>query len=199
MSFNDIPVPPGRGFRDKANDKKCSIAPKPEFPCYPTGLKANGLILHALLGRVTSNNGTVHEIETMYDEDNQYLEIDVPDCYLDMLENISLGPNLCRYMRWLVCIGIGEIANNLVWLDMVEMTELIPGKRYQTPDPFFEDTLAVFRNGKKVQKSDCDGFTIIDDTTFELNNTYPDTERFSVAYMKKAVIETDPEPPECYT
>jgi len=176
----DFPIPAARGFRAQDGEHKCSV------PAPVEGLQANGLILYALLARVTANNGTVHEFETIYDQENQLLELDIPECYLDFLQNITVGPRISAYLQWLVGIGIGGIANNLAWASTDELIELIAGKKYRTPEPFYEDTIAVFINGLRVERDAEDGFAVLDDLTFEMKETYPSGFRISAGYMKKA-------------
>lgn len=79
-------------------------------------------------------------------------------------------------------------AEAMTWVDRDELTELVPGLRYQAPDHFYESTLVVFLNGLRVEKDNYDGFFVVDDQTFEMNQTYPFPQyRISVGYVKKTV------------
>jgi hypothetical protein len=179
MSY-DFPLPRPRGFQAEEDKRKC----EENFPCGGEEFKVNGMILYALLARMTSNNETVHEFETLYDPKCKLLEVDIPSCYLDYIETIKVGPNIKRYLRWLVGIGVDSIAGSLVWRDMGELVRLSP-TRFQTPDRFVESSLAVFISGLKVERLNADGFVIIDDHTFELNSLCSPRHRVSVGYMKR--------------
>ena len=71
----------------------------------------------------------------------------------------------------------------------VQMDELTPlgGNQYQTPDHFYEHTLLVFVNGLRVEEDNDDGFTVLNDYSFELKETYPANFRISCHYVKKEV------------
>ena len=180
-----FPTPRPRGFQPdgSSSERKCEREPVFDGPDF----EVNDLVLHALIGRVTANNNHVHEFETLFDKDQKSIEIDVPSCFLDYLETIAVGPNICRYMRWLVCAAFGGLADNLYWASLDELTEIITNKRYSTPHKFFPNTLAVFLNGKKVDRNAANGFTVIDDHTFELKETYDCSMKVSVGYMKNGL------------
>ena len=77
-------------------------------------------------------------------------------------------------------------ADLLRWVDRGGLTELVPGQRFRTPSTFFADTLVVFLNGVRVERSNLDGFVIIDDETFEMNQTYLYPEyRITAGYVQK--------------
>jgi hypothetical protein len=87
-----------------------------------------------------------------------------------------------------VVVNFTTSAEALTWVDRDGLTELVPGLRYQAPDHFFENTLVVFLNGLRVEMDDYDGFTILDDQTFEMNQEYLYPQyRISVGYVKKSI------------
>lgn len=181
----DFPIPRPRGCQPRREDSndKCL-----KSMCNDEEFSVNDILLHALIGRVTASNDTVHEFETIYDPGLKAIELDIPSCYLDFLETIDVGPNIQRYLRWLIGVAFGGISNNLYWAAEDELTEVAPG-RWQTPHKFFPDTLAVFLNGKKVDKFRPNGFTIIDDRTFELKQDYNKCAmKVSVGYMKNETV-----------
>jgi hypothetical protein len=179
MPYN-FPIPRRRGCEPASEDseRKCASGCVDEF-------FVDDFILHALIGRVSANNGTVHEFETLYDPNLNAMETDIPSCYLDYLETIDVGPNIQRYLRWLIGIAFGSLANNLYWAGEDELVSLGSGQ-YQTPHDFYADTLAVFVNGKKVDRHRSNGFTVLSDNTFEMKKTYPSScaMKISVGYMK---------------
>lgn len=180
MSNYSFPIPHPRGFRQQDSMRKCNHGDT--SPIYATDVILN--ILHA---RITSSNNTTHEFETLYDADNNCLELDIPDCYMDFLEDIEVGPNIKRYLRWLVDIAVDSMANNLVWKTMDELITIIPGNTFKTPDRFHEASLAVFLNGVRLEKSNDDGYTVLNDETFELKETYhTPRHRISVGYLQKS-------------
>jgi len=181
MAYN-FPIPRSRGCKPEREDveRKCFAG------CIDgEDFIVNDVILHALIGRMTASNGTTQEFETIYDPNLKAMDIDIPSCYLDYIETISVGPNIQRYLRWLIGLAFGGVSNNLYWAGEDELVDLGSNK-WQTPHRFFEDTLAVFINGKKVDRHRPNGFTIIDDETFELKKAYPPgcPIKVSVGYMK---------------
>lgn len=176
----EFPVPHPRGYQTDS-EEKCLKPPQT-----PEGFFVNDVVLHALLARVTASNGTVHEFHTTYDPHDGSIEVDIPECYLQYLEdNIAVGPQTKRYLRWLIGIASGFVANNLVWVQHDDLVELAPGKRYGTPDAFFEESLAVFIQGLKVEPDNDDGYIVLDDHTFEMRETYDASLRVTCAYLKK--------------
>jgi hypothetical protein len=180
MAYN-FPIPRSRGCKTTREDS--------ENKCY-TGcidgeeFNITSMILHALIGRMTASNGTTYEFETLYDPELKAMEIDIPSCYLDYIETISVGPNIQRYLQWLVGLAFGGLANNLYWAGSDELIDLGSGS-YETPHRFYEDTLAVFINGKKLDKNLDNGFVVINDTTFQLKQPGKGcNEKITVGYMK---------------
>lgn len=178
MADYNFPIPHPRGFRAKDDKRKCETPSSDMF-------NVNDLILTILQARLTSNNGTVHEFETIYDADNRLIELDIPSCYLDYLETVQVGPNIKRYLRWLVGTATGAVADNLVWASMEELIQIDPMKVFETPHEFYPNTLAVFINGNRVEQPNDDGWVLINDKTFELKEDYPDHFRVSVGYLRK--------------
>lgn len=79
-------------------------------------------------------------------------------------------------------------ADLLRWVDRGDLTEVVPGLRFRTPATFYEDTLAVFLDGVRVERSNLDGFVIIDDETFEMNQAYLYPEyRITAGYVQKGL------------
>lgn len=90
-----IKVPYGRGFRIKCDPWN---GPRP-LPLGPT--KANDFFLHTIMGRVAGNNGATHELNTYYDQESGTLEMCIPEDFLQVIENVAVGPNLQRFLQWL--------------------------------------------------------------------------------------------------
>ena len=181
MSNYDFPIPRSRGCQPTREDSenKCRVGciDGEEF-------NITSMILHALIGRMTASNGTTYEFETLYDPNLKAMEVDIPSCYLDYIETISVGPNIQRYLRWLIGLAFGGVANNLYWAGEGELVDLGSGS-YETPHNFFEDTLAVFINGKKLDKNQPNGFTVTGDNTFQLKKPGRGCkEKITVGYMK---------------
>lgn len=181
MPSYDFPIPRSRGCGPirEDSDKKCRTGCIGDEDFYITDM-----VLHALIGRITANNGTTHEFETLYDPELKAMEVDMPSCYMDYLETIEVGPNIQRYIRWLFGLAFGSLANNLYWAGDGELIDLGAGK-FETPHEFFEDTLAVFINGKKLDKNLDNGFVVIDNKTFQLKKPGRGCrEKVTAGYMK---------------
>jgi len=74
----------------------------------------------------------------------------------------------------------------LDWVGQSELTTIIPGKRFITPHRFVEESLAVAVRGLLVSQENDDGFTIIDDQTFEMKETYTHSKDWIMCgYLKK--------------
>jgi len=81
----------------------------------------------------------------------------------------------------------GVLPADLVWKGPSDLTTIIAGKRYQTPDRFFEESLVVAIRGLIVADENVDGFTIIDDQTFEMKETYTKPKDWIMCgYVKKS-------------
>ena len=177
MTDYDFPLPPPRGFRTTDNEQKCS-----DLAIGTPNNFINGLVLHALIARITATNGTTHEFETLYAPELKSIECDIPPCYLTELENITTGPKLRRYIRWLIGPVVGEmVATNLTWDSLEDLTKL-DDYTYQTTKKFYPDSLAIFLNGQRLEKNN-DGYEIIDDQTFKLKLNYPSNFFITVGYL----------------
>ena len=73
------------------------------------------------------------------------------------------------------------------WVGMDDLTELVAGKRFQTPEHYYEHTLVVFLNGVRVEQGNDDGYNVLDDETFEMKETYASYFRISCGYVMKEV------------
>ncbi|MBD3408532.1 MAG: hypothetical protein GF411_20580 [Candidatus Lokiarchaeota archaeon] len=181
MPYN-FPIPRSRGCQPPREDSenKCTSGCLGNEEFF-----VNDMILHALIGRVTANNGTTYEFETLYDPELKAMEVDIPSCYMDYLETVQVGPNIQRYLRWLIGIAFGGLASNLYWAGEDELVDL-GGGVWQTPHDFFDETLAVFVNGKKVDRHRSNGFEVLSDNTFKMKDTHPSScgAKISVGYMK---------------
>ena len=79
-------------------------------------------------------------------------------------------------------------AENLTWTGPSTLTEIIPGVRFRTPDHYYENTLIVMLNGLPLSAENDDGYTVIDDETFELKEALPFPRSWiMVGYVKKEV------------
>lgn len=79
-------------------------------------------------------------------------------------------------------------AENVRWIDRDDLTEVVPGLRFQTPHRFYEQTLGVFINGLRVELGNDDGYVIIDDQTIEMKESCPlPYMRVTVAYVIKEI------------
>lgn len=85
-----------------------------------------------------------------------------------------------------VAIDFVVSAEDFIWREMGDLSLIAP-RQYRPADHFYEDTLVVFVNGVRVEQQNDDGFTIIDDETFEMKETYPAQTRISCGYVKKEV------------
>jgi len=80
----------------------------------------------------------------------------------------------------------GFTGANLVWVGPSELTTIIAGKRFQTPDKFYVDSLTVALRGLTLSQDNDDGFIILDDQTFELKQAYTSPGDWVMCgYMKK--------------
>jgi hypothetical protein len=90
MPDYDFPVPRDRG-----------IPAVNECDATDTGKCAKDIIMHMLLARIASEDGTTTELSTIFNPLLNALEIDVPEDVLEAIENIGVGPNLQRFMTWI--------------------------------------------------------------------------------------------------
>lgn len=76
-------------------------------------------------------------------------------------------------------------AENLSWVGPSELTNL-GGGLFQTPDKFFEQTLLVMFRGLPLARENEDGYTIVDEQTFELKEPQSSAlDWYMVGYVKK--------------
>jgi len=61
-----------------------------------------------------------------------------------------------------------DATSNFIWVQPTELVEIIPGRRYMTPDHFHEASLCVGIRGLLVSRENTDGFIVISDNEFEL-------------------------------
>lgn len=68
-----------------------------------------------------------------------------------------------------VSVDFGRRGNKaLVYRDFSELTELIPGKRYQLPEPCITSSLGVYLNQGVLDRESNNGFVVLSSDTFEL-------------------------------
>ena len=80
----------------------------------------------------------------------------------------------------------GGTGVDLVWKGPADLTEIIPGRIFSTPEKFYEDTLAIAMRGLLISKDNDDGFIILDDQTFELKRPFSQARDWlMVGYVKK--------------
>jgi len=85
-----------------------------------------------------------------------------------------------------VRVDFTTVAADLTWVGPAELIELVAGRRYQTPDRFVEGTLLVMHNGLPVHEDNDDGWTLINDQTFELKEPLIQPASWlMVGYIKK--------------
>ncbi len=70
------------------------------------------MFLYALFARLTKGNHN-YEFEVKYNERTGELELEIPDEVLTLLENVTKGPNLTRYLGWLA--GGNESSGSVSW------------------------------------------------------------------------------------
>lgn len=56
----------------------------------------------------------------------------------------------------------------LVYRDITDLVELIPGKTFQLPEPCVLSSLAVYLNQGVLDRTSDNGFNVLSPTTFEL-------------------------------
>lgn len=77
-------------------------------------------------------------------------------------------------------------ADNLNWIGPSSLSIIIPYKRFRTPDHFYDNTLLVMRRGLPVAAENDDGYTIVDDETFEMKEPLSGPlDWIMVGYVKK--------------
>jgi len=87
-------------------------------------------------------------------------------------------------------VGIPIPGRDLVWIGPSQLTELVAGKVYRTPDRFVPLSLTVMIRGLMVSKENDDGFDIIDDETFMMKETYTRPKDWMMVGYIKAEVTT---------
>lgn len=67
--------------------------------------RLNDLFLHALFARLAFKNNENYEFKTKYHPSTNTIELDIPDKYLDVLDQVTgiqRGPNFKRFMNWMI-------------------------------------------------------------------------------------------------
>lgn len=101
----DFEVPPPRGMAVNEEDTATPAAPDD---------KINDMFLYALFARITANNNENHEFQTKFDAENQDIELQIPEKFMEILESTTKGEYFVRYIKWL-------IEDSLLWsLDDIE-------------------------------------------------------------------------------
>lgn len=57
---------------------------------------------------------------------------------------------------------------NFVWKEEADLTELVPGERYQLPEEAVIASLVVMRNGQVLSRNTDNGYAVLSSTVFEL-------------------------------
>lgn len=85
-----------------------------------------------------------------------------------------------------VAVDFTVSAENVTWKGPLTLTPTIPGKRFQTEDTYYPGTLLVMIRGLPVARDNDDGYTEIDDQTFEMKETYTGPlDWLMVGYVRK--------------
>ena len=98
MSRYLIPLPHPRGYQNGV------ALPDREGE----SLATNDIFLHLTFGRLAANDGTTVELTGSYSTDANAIELCVDPAYLGLIENISVGPNLSRFLAWLNKSGFSK-------------------------------------------------------------------------------------------
>lgn len=76
-------------------------------------------------------------------------------------------------------------ANNLVWRDSSQLTELVVNKTYQINEGFFPESLSVWLNGQRLSEGPSSDYVMLDPTTFELTFDKGNSNQISVTFLSK--------------
>lgn len=104
MPTYTVPVPHSRGFKNGCN---------PSIQQNTKATKVVDMFMHTLFGRFSGNDQTTYEMATYYDQDQEYIELCIPDEYLSAIQNINKGEKLQAYLAWLV--GTASTATDIVF------------------------------------------------------------------------------------
>lgn len=88
---------------------------------HQTSVGINNIILHALVVRISFNDGHTEEFYTKLHDDNT-IEIDIPEDRLNMLDNIEVGPKIRQFIDWLT--SKSELIPNTI--TVINDLELVP-------------------------------------------------------------------------
>lgn len=95
MGKYNLKVPRSRGFQFK-----------PESESLPSSINSsselNDLFLFIFFARFAFKNGDVIENDTLFNKETNEIELDIPDEYLTLIEDVTLGPKAVRYIQWLI-------------------------------------------------------------------------------------------------
>jgi hypothetical protein len=84
----------------------------------------------------------------------------------------------------IVSVDFSNSADNYQIKELSSLIEIIPFKRYQTPDPFRDETLSVIRDGQNLFEGTDQDYVIINNNTFELNQPIRSKTLLKIIYMK---------------
>lgn len=97
-----IPIPRSRGFLvSQPGSVTTQTDTHTSFPHKVNADAIRDMFLHVMFARVAANDDTNWEFETKYDADNQYIELDIPEKFMQIIEGTSKGEYFKRYIRWL--------------------------------------------------------------------------------------------------
>jgi hypothetical protein len=55
-----------------------------------------------MLGRIATTDGSTHELETIFNQALNAIDMEVDSSVLDQIETIGIGPNFQRFLTWLL-------------------------------------------------------------------------------------------------
>jgi hypothetical protein len=64
-------------------------------------VQANDILISVSFGRITSTDGSTHELIATYNPISNQLEFDVPEHVISFLEKVDFGTRFRRYLDWL--------------------------------------------------------------------------------------------------
>jgi len=140
----------------------------------------NGIILYGILGRVTLNDGTVHEFETIFDPETNAIDVDIPEEFLSSIETIGIGPNLQRYFEWLLpqfavtAVTVSITPYQAIPGDIILVDTSVGDITIDLPSVLSDIKINIKKIGGNfdVIIDPGDGVTIDNDTTLTISNQY---------------------------
>jgi len=104
MPSFSFPIPHSRLFQ--ARPEYSSQKP-------PTGdlVQANDILINVSFGRITATDNTTVELISKYNPVENYLEIDIPDHYMEFIELVEFGPYFRRFIDWL--LDVDNVLNRI--------------------------------------------------------------------------------------